>query len=264
MMVAWSIPGPKGLPGLSGAGGAMPDGAIALPMPEDINRLDEIMWRDGIWQDRPLLPRPISTRRGFRLFGLPEGAAVAVFDRGREAVTYADIEALNGGRQVDLPSDGSFRIIVSAPLPWRASITTLERGAGSTELRNRAMARAREVAIANVNASSGQARARFLTDAPGQHTVYAAKRAEAVAFVADPTPNLSHYPFLRAEVGMLAGSMWQLAQLWLHLSDDSHAGLALIEAARRRALAAIATAPDYDAIDTIVTDFNQALSGLSI
>lgn len=124
--------------------------------------------------------------------------------------------------------------------------------------------RARRDGVAQINAAAGRARGQILTDAPGQAEVYAAKRAEAVAFIADPAPVLTDYPFLRAEAGVSAGSPWQLAQLWLHLSDRAHAGLAHIEAARRTALAAIATAPDFAAIETIHHDFHQALTGLPV
>ena len=111
-------------------------------------------------------------------------------------------------------------------------------------------------ALAEVNALAGAARQRWITDLPGQDLVYAAKRAEAVAWLAsDPTPeDLNGFPWLLAEVGITAPSAGELAQLWLNLDALWQAEGAGIEAVRLSALTNIAAASSaadiYTALET--------------
>lgn len=129
--------------------------------------------------------------------------------------------------------------------------------------------RARSDIAAEINASIGRIRLRLVTDIPGQEALYLEKRTEAVAYVAETAQggepaDLADYPLLAAEVGVTAPDAWQLAQLWLNRAELFRRVGATTEGLRQRALADIADAPDFAAIETIQRDFNQALSGLSI
>lgn len=129
--------------------------------------------------------------------------------------------------------------------------------------------RARRDAEAGINASIGRIRLRLVTDIPGQEALYMEKRTEAAAYIAEAAQggepkDLADYPLLAAERGITAPDAWQLAQLWLNRAELFKRVGAATEGLRQRALADLQAAPDLTAIETIQTDFNQALSRLSI
>jgi hypothetical protein len=132
------------------------------------------------------------------------------------------------------------------------------------------LAFARTSATARVNATVGDLRRRFYTDIPGQDALYLEKRAEAVAYVeaslgpAGEPATLDAFPFMVGEVGVTAPTAWQLAQLWLHLSDQFRAIGVATEQIRIRATLGIAGAADEEAIAQIESEFTQALTGLPI
>ncbi|MFP5479890.1 MAG: hypothetical protein ACLGIE_09405 [Alphaproteobacteria bacterium] len=131
------------------------------------------------------------------------------------------------------------------------------------------LAIARTRAVETVNKRAGDLRKRIYTDIAGQDTLYLEKRAEAVAYVAatevqgEPL-TLEDYPLIENEVGITAPTPWQLAQIWLHRSDQFKSAGAATERLRMRALIAVDAAPDFDALDTILADFTEALDGLPI
>lgn len=129
--------------------------------------------------------------------------------------------------------------------------------------------RARAEAVARINARVGALRKRIYTDIPGQDAMYLEKRAEAVAYVAETNhggepETLRDYPLLANEVGITAPSAWTLAQIWLNRSDQFKRVGAETERARMQAVIAIATAPDFETIETFERDFNEALNGLPL
>ncbi len=126
------------------------------------------------------------------------------------------------------------------------------------------LARAKAQAVERINRRVGDLRRRIFTDIPGQDAIYLEKRAEAVRYVAADAPkDLTDFPLLAGEVGITAPDAWQLAQLWLHLSDAFRAMGAATEHLRQRASAAVAAAQDFDAIEAAEADFTLALTGLS-
>ena len=131
------------------------------------------------------------------------------------------------------------------------------------------LARAKLLAADQVNKRAGDLRKRIYTDIAGQDTLYLEKRAEAVAYVAatqvqgEPL-TLEDYPLIENEVGITATTPWQLAQIWLHRSDQFKSVGAATERLRMRALIAVDAAPDFDTLDTILADFTEALNGLPI
>ncbi|MGO4854931.1 hypothetical protein [Phaeovulum sp. W22_SRMD_FR3] len=127
--------------------------------------------------------------------------------------------------------------------------------------RQRALATLAASAQAEVNAMSGAARRGWITDLPGQDLVYAAKRAEAAAWLAaDPPPaDLSAFPWIAAEVGITAPTAAELAQIWLNLDALWQAEGARIEALRQAALTTIAAAETAGEITTAVETARAAL-----
>ena len=137
-----------------------------------------------------------------------------------------------------------------------------------------ALATARADAVARVNAAVDAARRRVYTDIAGQDALYLEKRAEAVRFVAfwtepemleDAGPDaLEDFPLLANEVGITAPTAWQLAQIWLHRSDQFKQVGAATERLRMRAIHGIETAGSEAEIDTLSIEFTEALSRLPI
>lgn len=129
------------------------------------------------------------------------------------------------------------------------------------------LVRAKDAAATQINARAGELRRRIFTDIPGQDAIYLEKRTEARAYIAqvqqagDPE-DLSDFPLLAGEVGITAPDAWQLAQLWLNRAHLFKQVGAATEGARLAAIAALATAPDFETIETIQRDFTQALSRL--
>ena len=131
------------------------------------------------------------------------------------------------------------------------------------------LTQARRLAVKAINAHVGRIRSRIWTDIPGQDALYLAKRAEAVAYVAgidqggEPV-TLQDFPLLENEIGITAPTPWQLAQIWLHRSDEFRRIGAATERARLQATNDVAVAPDEDAIDTILAAFTEAIGSLTL
>lgn len=131
------------------------------------------------------------------------------------------------------------------------------------------LAQARSAAGERINVWAGALRKRIYTDIPGQDALYLEKRAEAVAYVAaaregGEPETLVDFPLLENETGITAPSAWQLAQLWLNRSAQFKRVGAATERLRMRALVALTTATDAETIQTIETQFTEALSGLPL
>lgn len=167
---------------------------------------------------------------------------------------------------LDLPRlqyrDGAW---VERKLPAPAQPTRAELAERAAAL----LARARTEAADRINARVGALRKRIYTDIPGQDAMYLEKRAEAVAYVAETNhggepETLRDYPLLANEVGITAPTAWTLAQIWLNRSDQFKRVGAETERARMQAVIAIGAAPDFETIETIERDFNEALNGLPL
>lgn len=131
------------------------------------------------------------------------------------------------------------------------------------------LAQARSAAGDRINVRAGALRKRIYTDIPGQDALYLEKRAEAVAYVAaaregGEPETLADFPLLENETGITAPTAWQLAQLWLNRSAQFKRVGAATERLRMRALVDLTTATDAETIQTIETQFTEALSGLPL
>jgi hypothetical protein len=195
------------------------------------------------------------------------------------AFISADGIPTGGGRQPELPEG-------AVPLddPWTtADLPRLRYRAGAWELRvdidavalegpaERAareaavLAAARAAAVTRINARTDATRRRFYTAIAGQDALYLEKRAEALAYIREAEQSgepatLEDYPLLANEVGVTAPTPWQLAQIWLHLSEAFKAIGGATERPRQIAMNAIAEAPTEDALWAIEASFAEELA----
>lgn len=179
---------------------------------------------------------------------LPEGALVLT-----PPFTTADLPRL-----LWTGTEWAEREIEPDPEPTREELEAL--AAGELE-------RARWAAITTVNAAIDTFRRRIYTNITGQDALYLEKRAEAVAFVRETAAtgeprDLKDYPLLANELEITAPTAWQLAQIWLHTSDQFKALGAATERLRMIATNSIAAAPDLTSIGTAEADFRADLSKL--
>jgi hypothetical protein len=129
------------------------------------------------------------------------------------------------------------------------------------------LATARKTAKAQVDAAVGKVRLAYITDTPGQALIYAAKEAEAAAFLALPEApeTLEQFPFIAAEVGTSSGGTPdEIAQLYLNLAAIWETVGAQLEAARIGAKDAIDAAPDRPAIAAAVEALEATLAPFRI
>jgi hypothetical protein len=117
----------------------------------------------------------------------------------------------------------------------------------------------RREAISEINATVGSFRERFITTAPGQEMIYSAKEAEARSFILNQPEALEEYPFIAAEVGILAPTAWQVAQIWLYMGASWRSIAANLEGLRVAATSAVAAAQSVEDIQTILANFKGAL-----
>lgn len=78
----------------------------------------------------------------------------------------------------------------------------------------------RAIALSYINERVGRERSAYVTLIPMQETVYAAKEAEATAWIAEATPpiDMARYPFIEAEIGITAPDADSVAQVFLNLA----------------------------------------------
>jgi hypothetical protein len=188
---------------------------------------------------------------GGRLRELPDGAVPLP-----ERFTKADLSRLRY-------RDGVWeeRPVVSEPEPAPSAEEIAAWQAAMLD-------RARAASVTRINAETDTFRRQFYTSIAGQDALYLEKRAEALAYIreadqAGEPATLDDYPLLANEVGITAPTPWQLAQIWLHLSEAFKTIGAATERPRQIAMNAIAAAPDEDALRAIETAFAQTLADLA-
>jgi hypothetical protein len=121
----------------------------------------------------------------------------------------------------------------------------------------------RVAAVGKANAQIGRIRTRFITALPGQDLIYKAKEDEARAYLAAGEPeDLDGFPFLAAEVGVLAPTAGQVAQIWLNLGDHWRAIAASLEGLRMAAVNALAAARSDDEMAQITDALAEQLRGI--
>ena len=242
-----------GIPTGGGSRRALPDGAVELPPGYDTADLPRLIYVDGAWQERPQLPQPVITAQGVEVTGLPQDAVLTALRLGSDDRWQEPGKA--GAARLSLPENGTFEVIVQAPLPWLGRDLVIVRGTGSPELVADRLAQAKDVGVARVNEAIGNTRRKYITDIPGQGTIYTEKQAEARAYLtAVPLPaSLVDYPLLAAEIGVTAPTAWQLAQVWANKAVLFKYVAAITEKLRMEASFAIDAAADEAAVDAAVT-----------
>ncbi|WP_054304548.1 hypothetical protein [Gemmobacter sp. LW-1] len=139
-------------------------------------------------------------------------------------------------------------------IDWSKTITAEARAAAELE-------GAKVAARAGLTAAIAQARARMITDLPGQSMIYLAKEAEARAWIADPAPGIADYPLLSAELGITAPDAASLAQIWLNLATLWRSAAADLEALRLTANAAIDAATAVEEVEAAIAEMHERLIG---
>ena len=118
--------------------------------------------------------------------------------------------------------------------------------------------RARHVAA--MNTQIGRIRTRFITALPGQDLIYKAKEDEARAWLAaGEQEDLGEFPFLAAEVGVLAPTAHAVAQIWLNLGAQWRGVAADLEGIRMAAATALDTAGSDEEMAQIVDALTEQL-----
>ncbi|MGR3749599.1 hypothetical protein [Paracoccus sp. (in: a-proteobacteria)] len=117
-------------------------------------------------------------------------------------------------------------------------------------------------AINKVNQAIGQIRSQFVTVIPAQDMIYQNKEDEAKAYLADADPVLADYPFIAAEVGVTAPTVFEVAQVYVNMAFMLRAQAAQLENVRLSTIAAIEQATDASQVATAVSGFEAALSSL--
>jgi hypothetical protein len=110
----------------------------------------------------------------------------------------------------------------------------------------------KEQAIKRVDDLAERARSQYITPGDGQAMVYLEKADEALAYQAATNPVDADYPFLLAESASLEIDISEFAALVIQNRNIWKPAAAEIEATRAAAKAAIRSAPDQSAIDTIL------------
>lgn len=116
-MIFYAILKPNGCIDYAGIDSRLPNGAVVLPegiLPE--HQL-WIMYVNGEWVERPLLPYWERTPTGIKIENCPDEVAFEVYDRDTGAY-LGRAESEDGALILDLPDPGTYRIDVSVPDPW--------------------------------------------------------------------------------------------------------------------------------------------------
>lgn len=121
-------------------------------------------------------------------------------------------------------------------------------------------------AAALIDQAAAQARLQHLSGYPGQELVYAAKLAEAQAYLAAQKgdPKAVVPPYVAADVEVDGGSAVARAQAIVRASETFHAGPGpAIELVRRRGKAAVRTAKTGEELQQAVDQAIAALEALA-
>ena len=237
-----------------GMGRVLLAGAVELPSQFTIDDLASLWLQNDEWQRRPQLPLAVANEFGFHIDGLPD-PTVTITVRNCGTGQEDSFQAAFPDLRHPLPDNSTFEVEVSGPRPWLGSSVTIVRGTGSAEIAAQVLVRAKAAAVARINDAIGTARLKYVTDIPGQQTIYTEKQAEARAYLtAVPVPvALADYPLLAAEVGVTAPTAWQLAQVWANKSVLFKQVAAITERLRMKASAAIAAALNEADVDAAVS-----------
>lgn len=117
-------------------------------------------------------------------------------------------------------------------------------------------------ALRFVGEECSKVRSLYITDISGQEMIYTMKRDEAVAYLNDSNPILSNYPLISAEIGITATTAYEVAQVYINMSNMFTQALAALENIRLIAVSTINSATEKTGVDTALEDFSAGLSSL--
>ena len=110
------------------------------------------------------------------------------------------------------------------------------------------LAAAKASATAEIDRQAEATRLLYVTPGSAQALVYEAKRHEALALAADPSPDPADYPLLTAEIGITAATLAEVGDAVLAMAAQWKAVSAQIERVRLTAKAAVAGANSIAAV----------------
>jgi hypothetical protein len=124
-----------------------------------------------------------------------------------------------------------------------------------------AFQRAKDEALFKANYDIGILRRSLATDIAFQQEAYYKKRAEAEAYIADPSGYPADFPLLASISMIRAMTPADLATLWITTADDLWGPiLNQTEIVRERAIVAIAAATDQAGIDAALAQLEEDIA----
>lgn len=122
------------------------------------------------------------------------------------------------------------------------------------------LATAQDRARHEINRVRGEARLLYYTDEPAQPLVYDRKLKAAIAWLADPDPDLAAHPTIAVEVGATVETGDQVAQVYVNMAEIWGQISDVIEGVAMAAHAVIDTAADAQICETVAAGFEAQLT----
>lgn len=117
-------------------------------------------------------------------------------------------------------------------------------------------------ALKFVDEGCSKVRSLYITDIIGQEMIYTMKRDEAISYLNTSDPVLSDYPLISAEIGVTATTAYEVAQIYINMSDMFVQALAALENIRLGTVYTINSATEKTGVDTALDNFSTGLSTL--
>lgn len=113
--------------------------------------------------------------------------------------------------------------------------------------------------VAQLNAGIARIRQRYITALPGQDMIYQAKEEEARGYLQlEQEPEaLDDFPFIAAEVGTLAETPYQVAQIWLNMAAHWRQVAAELESLRMGVGQSLSLAQSQVEMEQILDQFRN-------
>jgi hypothetical protein len=113
--------------------------------------------------------------------------------------------------------------------------------------------------LAKIAQTISTVRAKYITVIAGQDMIYLRKEQEAISYLNATNPVLSQYPMIAAEVGITAPTPYEVAQIWLYMSNAWQYVAAGLEAVRMTATNAVLNATTEEEVVTAYATFEATL-----
>jgi hypothetical protein len=167
-----------------------------------------------------------------------------------EATLYVEVDNTVDPNTHYVTPEGEVRVVPDMPTTdefwefrplmgeWVSSVPEERRAQNLTRIHSEA--------IDYVNKECGNLRKMFITSLPGQDLIYKEKQLEGSSYLADPSPKIDEYPFIKAEVGYTGDTAEQVAQVYLNMGAQWRQIGATLETLRYNGFAAVesATTPE--------------------